>query len=108
MLLAELLYLIAIGLFGYVVVCAAQLPSGVWLVLSLFPVFIAIILGFVMWAYAWYEFAWPVTVFSLLLPLAVALPTRRLSTRNLFIATWAAAVLGLITARLAFLAAGIG
>ena len=107
--LAAVLYFVSIALFGFVVLGAAQLPNDIWLVAAIFPVFIALILGFVMWVYAWSEFGLPVSIGSLLAPLAAAVAVRhRLSTRDLFFAICGTVVLGLICARLAFLAADIG
>jgi hypothetical protein len=107
--LAELLYFATLAAFGFVIVGAAQLPDSVWLVISIFPVFIAIILGFVMWVYAYTEFGLTVGVASLLLPIVAAVLARRLlSTPGLFVAICSALVIGLICARLAFLAANIG
>lgn len=107
--LAEALYFVSIALFGFVVLGAAQLPNDMWLVAAIFPVFIALILGFVMWVYAWSEFDLPVSIGSLLAPVAVTLAVRRrLSTRDLFFAICGTVVLGLICARFAFLAADIG
>ncbi|HSZ92194.1 MAG TPA: hypothetical protein VK822_22785 [Acetobacteraceae bacterium] len=107
--LAELLYFVSIALFGFVILGAAQLPSGIGLVIAIFPVFIAMIVGFVMWVYAWSEFGPVVSVGSLVAPIAAALLARRmLSTRDLYIAVWATVVVGLVCARFAFLAADIG
>ena len=57
--LAELLYFVSIALFGFVILGAAQLPNDMWLVAGIFPVFIAMIVGFMMWVYAWSEFGLP-------------------------------------------------
>ena len=106
---AEVLYFISIALFGFAVLAATQVPDSNWLVAAIFPVFIAGILGFVMWVYAWSEFSAVVSVGSLVVPvIAVALVRRSLSTRNLFIVICGSVVLGLICARLAFVAADIG
>ena len=51
--LAELLYFVSIALFGFVILGAVQLPNDMWLVAGIFPVFIAMILGYMMWVYAW-------------------------------------------------------
>ena len=91
--LAELLYFVSIASFGFVILGAAQLPSGTGLVIAIFPVFIAMIVGFVMWVYAWSEFGPVVSVGSLVAPIA---------------AVWATVVVGLVCARFAFLAADIG
>ena len=63
-----------------------------WLVAGIFPVFIAMILGYMMWVYAWSEFGLPVSVGSLVVPIAAAVSVRRVSTRNLFIAICATTV----------------
>jgi hypothetical protein len=107
--LAAVLYFASIALFGFVVLGAAQLPNDMWLVAAIFPVFIALILGFVMWVYAWSEFDLAVSIGSLVAPIAAALVVRhRLSTRDLFFAICGTAVVGLVCARFAFLAADIG
>ena len=106
--LPTLLYFISIALFGYVMLAAAQLPNDFWLVMALFPVFIAGILGFVMWVFAWSEFGLVVSIGSLVVPVIAAVALRRLSTRNRFIAICVTLVLGLICARVAFIAADIG
>jgi hypothetical protein len=106
---AELLYFVSIALFGFVILGAAQLPNDMWLVAGIFPVFIAMIVGFMMWVYAWSEFSLTVSVGSLVAAIAAAVPVRRLlSTRDLFIAICVTVVLGLICARFAFLAADLG
>jgi hypothetical protein len=105
----ELLYFVSIALFGFVILGAAQLPNDMWLVAGIFPVFIAMIVGFMMWVYAWSEFGLAVSIGSLVVPIAAAVPVRRLlSTRDLFIAICVTVVLGLICARFAFLAADLG
>jgi len=92
-----------------VILGAAQLPNDMWLVAGIFPVFIAMIVGFMMWVYAWSEFSLAVSLGSLVVPIVAAVPARRLlSTRDLFIAICVTVVLGLICARLAFLAADLG
>ena len=58
---------------------------------GIFPVFIAMILGFMMWVYAWSEYGLAVSVGSLVVPIVAALFRRALlSTRNLFIVIYAA------------------
>ena len=79
--LAELLYFVSIALFGFVILGAVQLPNDMWLVAGIFPVFIAMILGFMMWVYAWSEFGLPVSVGSLVVPIAAAVPARRMCPR---------------------------
>jgi hypothetical protein len=107
--LAELLYFVSVALFAFAVLAATRVPESNWLVACIFPVFIALILGFVMSVYEWSEFGVPLGAGSLIVPLAViVLMPRSLSARDLFIAICGCTVVGLIFARLAFLAADLG
>ena len=109
MMLAATLYFLAIASFAFAVLAATQVPESNWLIAAIFPVFIALIMGFVMSVYAWSEYGLPRGVGTLIVPLvAIALIRKSLSIRNMFIALCAAVVVGLIFARLAFLAADIG
>ena len=88
---------------------AARIPNDIWLVASIFPAFIALILGFVMGVFAWGEYGPLVSIGSLVPSLvAVQLIRGKLSTRNLFFAICGAGVAGLVFARIAFVAADIG
>jgi hypothetical protein len=107
--LAPALYFVTLALFGFTIFAAAQVPDSTWLVACIFPVFLASIVGFVMWIFAWSEFGMPVSVGSLLVAfLAARLLRRSLTIRNMFFAICAATVAGLICARFAFIAADIG
>ena len=107
--LAALLYFVAIALFAFAVLAATQVPESNWLIASIFPVFIAMIMGFVMSVYAWSEYGVPLGVGSLIVPLvAIVFVRRSLTARNMFIAICASVAVGMVFARLAFLAADIG
>ena len=107
--LAELLYFVSVALFAFAVLAATRVPESNWLVACIFPVFIALILGFVMSVYEWSEFGVPIGAASLIVPVvAIVLINRRLSARNLFIAICGSTVVGLVCARLAFMAADLG
>lgn len=106
--LAEALYFVSLSLFGFVILGATRLPNDMWLVIAIFPVFIAAILGFVMWLFAYGQLDLWVSIGSLAVSVAVVLALRRLSTRDMFIAIWVTLVLGLVCARFALLAADIG
>jgi hypothetical protein len=107
--LAELLYFLSIALFAFAVLAATQVPESNWLIAAIFPVFIALVMGFVMSVYAWSEFGVPLGAATLIAPAAAILLIRgSLSVKNMFLALCAAVVVGLIFARLAFLAADIG
>lgn len=109
MLLAGALYFITLALFGFVIFAALQIPNDIWLVASIFPAFIALILGFFMAVFAWGEYGPLVSVGSLVPAYAaVRLIRGKLSTRKLFLAICGAAILGLVFARIAFVAADIG
>jgi hypothetical protein len=88
-------------LFGFVVLGAAQLPTGILLVMSLFAVFLALVLGGMMLIVAATQLPLWVSVGSLVLAGVAALAARRLSDRTLFIAVCGTVVLGMICARLA-------
>jgi hypothetical protein len=107
--LAEALYFLSIALFAFATLAATQVPESNWLIASIFPVFIAMILGFVMSVFAWSEFGPVLGASTLIVPLGVMVAVRKsFSARNLFIAICAAVGIGLVCARFAFLAADIG
>jgi hypothetical protein len=107
--MAPLLYFLSIALFAFVVLGASQIPNSIWLVACIFPVFIAMILGFVMWVFAWSEYSLVVSLGSLIVPIiGIVAVRRRLSTERLFAVICAAVVAGLVVARFAFIAADIG
>jgi len=107
--LAQFLYFLSIALFSFAVLGATRIPESNWLIASIFPVFIALIMGFIMSVYAWSEYGPVLGAASLIVPLiAIVLLRRSFSVRNMFLAVCAAVLLGLACARLAFLAADIG
>ena len=106
--LTEILYFIAIALLGCAVAGAARLPNDIWLVLAIFPVFIALILGFVMWLFAFGQLGLWVSIGALIVPIGGYFAMRRFSPRGIFIIICSVTVVGLICARFAFLAADIG
>ena len=96
--LGELLYVAAIALFVFVLAGAAQLPNGIWLAVSLVPVFLALVVGGMMLIVAVQVFPLPVSLGALAVPVAAAFAVRRWSERDLFVAICGAAVLGVICA----------
>jgi hypothetical protein len=97
----ELVYLATIALFSAVIVASARMPHDMLLLACIPPVFVALVMGFVMTLYALDGFG--------LMPAATAVvaggaagwwPVRRLGPKDLLIAiylAWAVAlVLGLI------------
>jgi drug/metabolite transporter (DMT)-like permease len=107
--LPEFLYFVSIALFAFVFLAATQIPESTWLVVAIFPVFVASILGFVMWVYAWSEFNVTVSAGApIVAAVAVLLIRKSLSARDLFITICGCTVVGLICARFAFIAADLG
>ena len=105
---AGILYFVSLALFGFVIFAAAQMPSG-WLVACILPVFLAAMIGFFMFVFAWAEFGAVLCVGSLVLPFVVMQLLRRsLSSRGMFIAICGTTVVGLVCARFAFWAADVG
>jgi drug/metabolite transporter (DMT)-like permease len=108
--LPQLLYFVSIALFAFVFLAATQIPESTWLVVAIFPVFIASILGFVMWVYAWSEYDVTVSAGAPIVAVIAVLLIRKksLSARGMFITICAVLVVGLICARFAFIAADLG
>ena len=50
------LYAAALSLFGFIILATLLIPNGVLLLACIVPVFLAFILGFVMFVYAFSEF----------------------------------------------------
>ena len=107
--MGALLYFVSLALFGFVIFACVRMPNDIWLVLSIFPSFIALILGLVMAIFAWGEFGPVVSVGSLIPGFVIVQFTyAKLSARQLFLAICVALAVGLICARVAFVAVGIG
>jgi hypothetical protein len=101
--LEGLTYGACLALFGYVVMGAARIRHEMMLVACIPPVFVALIMGFVMGLYAWDVFG-PLLVVA---ALAVGAPpawvlARRYSARDLLITIYLAWAVGLVAALIAF------
>ena len=98
-----LVYLPTLALFGFVIVASAQMRHEMLILACIPPVFIAMIVGFVMAIYAGDTFGWPAAGTAL----ALGAPPgwwlgRRLKSRDLLIAIYLAWAAALVLALVAF------
>ncbi len=90
-------------LFSYVILATVWVKDDMLLLVCIPPVFLASIVGFIMWIYAFETFGAAEAVISALLPLPVArLLSRRYSGRDLVITIYLAWALGMVVALAAF------
>jgi hypothetical protein len=98
-----LAYLSTLGLFSFVVIGAALIRHEMLILVSIPPVFVALITGFIMAIYAWDNFGLLPVAAALILPLPPALWFgRRWSSRDMLIAMYLAWASGMILAVIAF------
>ncbi|WP_158932582.1 hypothetical protein [Acidisphaera sp. S103] len=98
-----LAYLPTLALFGFVIVASALMRHEMLILACIPPVFIAMIVGFVMAIYAGDTFGWPATGAAI----ALGAPSgwwlaRRLKSRDLLIAIYLAWAIALVLALVAF------
>ncbi|MBN9563763.1 MAG: hypothetical protein J0H14_24025 [Alphaproteobacteria bacterium] len=99
----ELWYLGASSALNLVVLMGFRIPDERFAVLLLiFPMFIALIIGIPLWLYLTAEFGMPMGMGALVLPLILIFPCERLlSPRRRIGLSWAVLVFGVACARLA-------
>jgi hypothetical protein len=74
------LYAASLALFGFIILATLLVPNGVLLLACIFPVFLAFILGFVMFVYAFGTFGVALSCGALVPPvIAVALIRTRVT-----------------------------
>lgn len=96
-------YLATLALFSCVVIGAAMIRHETLILVSIPPVFVALITGFTMAVYAWDSFGLLPVAVALLLPvLPVWWFGRRFSLRDLLIAIYLAWTSGMVLALIAF------
>ncbi|HEX4369044.1 MAG TPA: hypothetical protein VH023_19560 [Rhodopila sp.] len=98
-----LAYLPTLTLFGFVIIASAMMRHEMLILACIPPVFIAMIVGFVMAIYAGDTFGWPAAGAAL----AIGTPfgwwlARRLRSRDLLIAIYLAWSVALVLALVAF------
>ncbi len=98
-----LVYLATITLFSFVVVGAAFVRQEMLILVSIPPVFVALITGFIMALYAQDNFGLlPVAAALLLAVLPAVWLSRRFSSRDMLIAIYLAWTSGMVLALIAF------
>jgi hypothetical protein len=98
-----LTYFVTLALFAFVILATLWVKHEMWILACIFPVFVAVIAGFIMWLYAYEEFGPGVAVGALVVPLPLAWRLGRVfSTRDLMIAIYLAWAMGMVCALVAF------
>ncbi len=96
-------YLATLALFGFVVLGAARVRHELLLLACIPPVFVALVMGFVMGLYAADHFGWPAVCAALAVGGAAGwIGPRRASDRDLLIFIFLAWSIGLVLALIAF------
>lgn len=96
-------YAVTLALFGFVVFATIWVKHEMLILACIPPVFVAAIVGFMMWLYALETFGAAVPIISSLLPLPAARwLSRRYSARDLVITIYLAWALGMVCALVAF------
>lgn len=97
--LEPLIYGAALALFGFVILATARMPHEMMLIACIPPVFVALVMGFVMAIYAWDTFGLALPAGSLV-PAAVAAwyVPRRYRPRDLLIVIYLAWAAGMVFA----------
>ena len=98
-----LAYLLTLALFSFVIAASAMMRHEMLILACIPPVFVAMIVGFVMTIYAGDTFGWPTSATAL----AIGVPpgwwlARRLRSRDLLIAIYLAWAIALVLALVAF------
>jgi len=103
MFLEAVTYAVTIALFSYVVIASARMGHDLLILACIPPVFLAIIVGFIMSVYAGDTFGAPLVAAALLLPVPIAWRMgTRYSSRDLLICIYLAWALGMVCALYAF------
>ena len=102
MTMEQALYFASLALFGFVVFAGRRIPDSTFILASIIPVFLAAIIGIVIWVYAWTQFGALLSIGALLLAWGIVRAFGHIvSTRTLFVAIYVALTGGLVCARFA-------
>lgn len=89
--------------FAFVIFASIWVKHDMLLLVCIPPFFLAAIVGFVMWIYAFETFGWAEVLIATLLPLPVAWKLGRMySARDLVISIYLAWTIGMVLALVAF------
>jgi hypothetical protein len=96
-------YFLSLTMFAFVVFGTVYVRHETLILACIPPMFVALIVGFIMWIYAYETFGLPMALASLAVPFPVAWRLgRRYSVRDLLIAIYLAWALGMVCALVAF------
>jgi hypothetical protein len=96
-------YGIGLALFAFVIFGTAQVRHEMLILACIPPMFVALVVGFVMLVYETETFGWPVAVVAVAAPLPIAWRLgRTYVVRDLLIAIYLAWALGMVVALFAF------
>ena len=102
MTLEQALYFASLALFGFVIFAGRRIPDGTFILASIIPVFLAAIIGIIVWVYAWTQFGAALSIGALLLAWGIGWASGHIvSTRTLFVLIYVAMTGGLVCARFA-------
>lgn len=96
-------YFLTLGLYSFVVFGSALIRHDLMLTACIPPVFVALVMGFIMALYAGETFGWAPTSAALLIGAPVAwMASRRFRPRDLLLAIYLAWALALLTSLIGF------
>ena len=96
-------YFVALVLFAFVVYGTVCVRHEMLILACIPPMFVALIVGFIMWIYAFETFGLPMPLAALVVPFPLAWKLgRRYSVRDLLIVIYLAGARGMAWARYAF------
>jgi hypothetical protein len=96
-------YFITLAMFAFVVFCTVYVRHETLILACIPPMFVALVVGFTMWIYAFETFGLPMALGALAVPFPLAwLLGRRYSVRDLLIAIYLAWAIGMVCALAAF------
>jgi hypothetical protein len=96
-------YFITLAMFAFVIFSTAYVRHETLILACIPPMFVALIVGFTMWVYAFETFGLTMALAALVVPFPLAWRLgRRYSVRDLLIVIYLAWALGMVTALIAF------
>ena len=101
--LESIAYFVSLAMFGFVIFGTVYVRHETLILACIPPMFVALIVGFIMWIYAFETFGCPVALAALAVPFPVAWRLgRRYSVRDMLIVIYLAWAIGMVSALVAF------
>ena len=96
-------YFVTLTMFAFVIFGTAYVRHETLILMCIPPMFVALVVGFTMWIYAFQTFGLPMPLAALVLPFPLAWRLgRRYAVRDLLIVIYLAWALGMVCALVAF------